>query len=310
MAAVEPSSSQETLAWEARHGRGAALAAGIAAAGIFIGTVWRGITLQDLPRTGALESLARLTEPGKVGELESLRTDTFAFFDSNATGVLLASCLVAIGYVALGWALTYLAVATRARRPEFPRLILYVPAFAGAIQGVATLVSAFGTNRAISDFLSGSRTVESAEEIAGGGLVVFGQILGLPGSLGLALALVMISLNAMRAGLLTRFMGVLGMIAGALQILPLGGPLPVVQCFWLVMLAALLLGHWPRGVPPAWQTGKAEPWPSSADLRAERQKAIAARRGLPAEPEPAPHPVPAGAPSPATSARKRKRKKR
>ena len=48
--------------------------------------------------------------------------------------MLLSSVLVAIGYVALGWALTYLAVATRARRPAFPRVLVYVPLVAGSLQ--------------------------------------------------------------------------------------------------------------------------------------------------------------------------------
>ena len=61
----------------------------------------------------------------------------------------------------------------------------------------------------------------------------------------------------MRVGLLTRFMGVLGIITGVLQILPFGGPLPVVQCFWLLMLGILFLGRWPGGQPPAWRTGNA-----------------------------------------------------
>jgi hypothetical protein len=139
---------------------------------------------------------------------------------------------------------------------------------------------------------------------------VFASLLGLPGALGLALVLVMISLNAMRVGLLTRFMGVLGIITGALQILPFGGPLPVVQCFWLLMLSLLILGHWPNGQPPAWRTGNAEPWPSSAKVRQERQRLAAERRGeVPAPDEPEPEPVSAG-PSPSASARKRKRKRR
>ena len=91
-----------------------------------------------------------------------------------------------------------------------------------------------------------------------------------------------VSLNAMRVGLLTRFMGVLGIITGVLQILPFGGPLPVVQCFWMLMLSILFLGRWPSGNPPAWQTGRAEPWPSSAELRERRKQAAAEakRRGL------------------------------
>ena len=143
-------------------------------------------------------------------------------------------------------------------------------------------------------------------------MTVFASLLGLPGALGLALALVFISLNAMRVGLLTKFMGVLGIITGVLQILPFGGPLPVVQCFWLLMLGVLFSGRWPGGSPPAWRSGEAEPWPSQAEIRERRARAAAERRGEvyePPAPQAEPEAVGAG-PSPSASARKRKRKRR
>jgi hypothetical protein len=304
--------SEDNLAWEARQRKPAAIAAAVAALFTFVGTVWRGLALSDLPRNGLLESLGRAAQDGPVGELESLRVQTFEYYDDHAAEVLASSVVVAIGYVALGWALTYLAVATRARRPTFRAWLVYVPLVAGTVQAIATVLSAFATNSAIADFLAGSRTVEAAQDVSTSGLGVFASLLGLPGALGLALALVMIALNAMGAGLLTRFMGVLGIITGALQILPFGGPLPVVQCFWLLMLSLLFSGRWPNGQPPAWRTGEAEPWLSAAKVREQRQRAAAGRRGEvfePGEPEPEPAAVSAG-PSPSASTRKRKRKRR
>jgi hypothetical protein len=304
--------AEDHLAWEARQRTSATAAAAIAAVGIFVGTVWRGLILSDLPRHGIMESLSRAAEPGPIGTLRSLRESTLEFYDERATSVLLSSVLVAIGYVALGWALTYLAVAVRARKPEFPRLLLYVPLIAGTLQGLSTVLAAFGTNAAISNFLDGPRTVDEAIDVTASSVTVFASLLGLPGALGLALAVVFIALNGMRVGLLTRFMGVLGIITGVLQILPFGGPLPVVQCFWLVMLGVLFSGRWPGGSPPAWRTGDAEPWPSSAEIREQRARAAAERRGEVYEPPPSsaePEPVAAG-PSPSASARKRKRKRR
>ena len=61
----------------------------------------------------------------------------------------------------------------------------------------------------------------------------------------------------MRVGLLTRLMGYIGIVAGAMLVL---FPLPVVQIFWMGALGALFFGRWPGGDPPAWRTGKAEPW--------------------------------------------------
>ena len=92
----------------------------------------------------------------------------------------------------------------------------------------------------------------------------------------------------MRVGLLTRFMGVLGIICGALIVLPILSPLPIVQTFWLGAMALLLLGRWPNGVPPAWSTGEAHavaepaggargaparlPSPSRSPIRSPRQR--------------------------------------
>jgi hypothetical protein len=308
---VAAEQAEDQLAWEARQRTPAAAAAAAAAVGIFAGTVWRVLLLNDRPTSGILESISRAEQPGPIGRLPSLRIPALEFYDDRATTVLLSSTITGIGYVALGWALTYLAVAVRARRREFPRFLVYVPLIGGVLQGLTTVVAAFGTDVAIRDFLDGPRTVDAANDISASGLTVFATILGLPGALLLSLALVLIGLNAMRTGLLTRFMGVLGIITGVLQILPFGGPLPVVQCFWLLMLAVLFAGQWPGGLPPAWRTGKAEPWPSSAEIREQRAKAAAARRGEKPEPEPQPErePVTAG-PSPSASARKRKRKRR
>jgi hypothetical protein len=116
--------------------------------------------------------------------------------------------------------------------------------------------------------------------------------------------------------LLTRFLGYLGIIGGVLTIIPLV-PIPIVEAYWLLALAYLLSGRWPSGVPPAWSTGKAEPWPS-------RQQAVGAARGQPAargtrgaraKPAPTPAPETVGAPTPApgstrSTTPKRKRKRR
>jgi hypothetical protein len=139
-------------------------------------------------------------------------------------------------------------------------------------------------------------------------LALAGQILGWVGTLALALAFVLVALNAMRAGLLTRFMGVLGVIAGALFVLPLGSPLPIVQSFWLMALGALILGRWPGGSPPAWASGRAAPWPSQQELRERRQAAAAGAAAEDDDAEAGEQPAvagPGGSPS-----KKRKRKRR
>ena len=122
---------------------------------------------------------------------------------------------------------------------------------------------------------------------------------------------VVICLNAMRIGLLTRFMGVLGVICGALIVLPILSPLPIVQTFWLGAMAVLLAKRWPNGVPPAWTTGEADAVaePGRGARGAPGRGAAPPRRRSP-EPAPAPEALPsAGAPASAAS-KKKKRKRR
>jgi MFS family permease len=147
-------------------------------------------------------------------------------------------------------------------------------------------------------------------------------------ALALAGAFILISRYARRVGLLSQFLGILGVIVGVILVLGplLGqvlGALPVVQWFWLGALGAIFLGRWPGGRGPAWETGEAEPWPTAAELRAEAGGAPPPRRrGLfappePREPEPdddGPEPDdepdrPAGTPHPRSKKRKRKRRR-
>ena len=143
---------------------------------------------------------------------------------------------------------------------------------------------------------------ERAQELLRDGTLVAAQGVGFAGRLALAFALVLISLNAMRAGLLSRFMGILGIIIGALNVLPLLGELPIVQLFWFGALGVLFLGRWPGGRGPAWESGEAEPWPSAAEVAAQRaEEATAGREPTPDEP---------GNGEPAAARRRKKKKKR
>jgi hypothetical protein len=128
-----------------------------------------------------------------------------------------------------------------------------------------------------------------------------------PAALALTVAIVLVSLNGMRTGLLTRFMGALGMVSGVFQIIQVGASLPLVQTFWLGALALLFAGRRPGGDPPAWRTGRAEPWPTGQQVAAARKAQQEGEEPPPQEPEQEPARVPAGA-HPATSRRKRKRR--
>ena len=169
------------------------------------------------------------------------------------------------------------------------------------------------TNSAASDALSPTATL-------------VGQLIWEISALALGFGIAIISLNAMRVGLLTRFMGVLGVIVGVAvaPILPIDQQ-GIIRVFWLAALGMLFLGRLPSGTPKAWTTGEAEPWPSQQQLREQRAAAQAddddagedenqraSRRGAATPPPKAPsprRPDPA-APNGAHSASKKKKRKR
>jgi len=274
-------STEQQLAWEARQRPRAAVAAILAALLMLAADLWSGAIFRDAPHSGLLEALQNAARPGTVGTTRSGRDAFYVFYDAHLTEVIGASVVRALGLLAVGWMLTFLAAATRSRRPQLPRAATYLPLIGAVLQAVATLLGTVASASGVSDYLGGPRTVDAASEVTGSSLLIASSFIGLVGQFALAAAFVLVCLNAMRAGLLTRFMGVLGIIVGVLNVIPIG-PLPVVQSFWLIALGVLFLGAWPgTGIPPAWRTGRAEPWPSQAELAEKRRAASQARRGEP-----------------------------
>ena len=297
-----PENPQQQLAWEARHRPRAAIAAGAAGLLILAGQIFRGAAFRDAPRANFLEALQRAQQPGPIGTQPSVQTGAAQYLSDHAASWILPAIAEGLGYIALAYTLTFLAAATRARREQFPRLATYLPAIGAVLTAMVTVVGALGRMADINGFLDGPRTVDAAKDIGFGPVSLVAQIAFLPASLALAAAYVLVSLNAMRAGLLTRFMGVLGVIAGGLVVIQLG-PFPVVQTVWLVGLAILLTGRRPGGDPPAWRTGREEPWPSQQEVAEARRRRAEER--APEEPVA----VAAGGPSRSSSRRKRKRRR-
>ncbi len=300
----------DILGWEARQRPRAGLIAAFAALATLGAAAASGLLFGDAPRSWFGESLGRTVQPGPLEALPSLQQPFYDFYDERSGLVLLGSVVRALGWLATGWALYVLAGATANRRPEFPRFAIYLPLIGGVLSALATLVVDVASKLAVDDFLAGERTVAAAQEVTAAGVLVMGQILGLAGSVVASLAFVLVSLNAMRVGLLTRVVGVLGSIVGVLLVFPIGSPIPIVQIFWLAALAVLFLGRWPGGDLPAWRTGRAEPWPSAAEVREQRMRA-AGRAPAPAgDSEPEVAAVPAGSVPQGAGPRKRKRKRR
>lgn len=228
---------------------------------------------------------------------------------------LIASVINALASLAIAWTLNYLWQATRARNPETKSYMRWLAVGGGVLAALTGVIYAIVVAITVHKFATtGTQTYTEANHLTSAPGLLGLQLLGQLASLLLAVAIVLVALAAMRVGLLSRFMGYLGIFAGALVLFQIT-QIPVVQGYWLAALAYLFSGRWPTGVPPAWTTGRAEPWPSSSEMRARRAAGggAAAKTGAAAKAGPAPAPQPAG---PAVQARtrsatpKRKRKRR
>jgi hypothetical protein len=307
--------ADETLADEARRRKQAgavAIAAGILTIGS--GTLATYV-YRDKPTVPVIDALReRLSsDPPAV----PLKVRQALFYNEHATMIILVSVLLAVAAAAMGLTLTHLYRSIKARRPEFPRAAV-VAAVAGAVLvGVSELTLAISVVVKSHELAGVAQpTAQAARDALLPPTALAAGVLRQLGVFALGFAFILMSLNAMRVGLLTRFMGVLGIIVGGLFIVPLGASLPVVQAFWLGAIGALFLGYWPPGRPPAWVTGEAQPWPTQQELREQklaRKEAsgdakVSSRKQRPEPPE---TPAPEAPARPAhSSSKKRKRKRR
>lgn len=273
-----------------------ALVSGLATIG---GLVLAGLSSRDQPAALLLDSLRNLEKPGPIGEATTTHIADFAYTQDHGGGVLISILLLALGLGGIGFTISFLGRCTRGRRPQTPRFALPAPVLGGSLIGVGILGVYLAQHGFHADVLDGDRTVDAVRERpAAEGIFLVIELLGL---FLFALGSLLVSLNAMRAGLLTRTMGILGMFTGGAIVL--FGPTQPLLPLWTAFLAPLFLGRWMGGQPPAWASGKEEPWPTAQELRNER---LREQGKLPdPDPEPAEH-----AAKPHPSSKKRKRKKR
>jgi len=296
---------QQQLDWEARHRFRAAFAAGASAVAILVGQVLEQTLNAGAPSLPVLGALQKLAAPGSVNDQKSAQVPYAEYLKDHAVELIASRAVTALGYFALAYALTFLAAAVRARRPQFAKWAFYLPVVSAVLFGVAWIAGGLGRLSDANQVVDGNGTIGSVQDLGQAGVSELASVLLTPAALALTVAIVLISLNGMRTGLLTRFMGALGMVVGVFQVIQVGASLPLVQTFWLAGLALLFAGRRPGGDPPAWRTGRAEPWPSAQEARkAQKQQQ---QEDDPQPPPEEPERVPAGAHR-ATSKRKRKRR--
>jgi hypothetical protein len=265
---------EQVVAHEARRRPRTGLLALAAAIVTVVANLLQTSIFSKLPKVTPIDALRDAAgEPlGRPG----LASAQALYLHHHSTGLVIATVLSALVYVALGAILLELLRMTldRAGRVARPtRVLVYIGAF---LAGAGAIVRIVGLVRNAADFASSSdQGTEAAHNVVrNGGLLVGGTLGGQLGLFALAAAVVLVALASMRVGLLTRFVGVLGAIVGVLQILgPLSALSFIVSAFWLAMIGALMLGRWPSGMPPAWETGEAVPWPNQQEIREQREAA-------------------------------------
>ena len=312
----------ETLA-EERERRTKAGAAAIGAGVLtLVGSLLVLAASRDFPVARLLETLrSSLGLDTGTGPLQQV----VLYFDDNLVLVAAARIVPAIATGLTGYALVMLYRSIKARDPQVGKAALIASISGAVLTVVAATVGTTSLAIQVTDFAgSAQQSEDAARDVLSSPFTSGALQLTLLGTLITAVGLLLTARSAMKVGLLTRFMGVLGMIVGALFLIPwLEGSFPFVRIFWLLALGMLFLHRWPGGMPPAWVTGEAHPWPTQQELREQRaaaqaerstaapeDKARRPRRGRAEPPEtPAPEPPPRAAKA-HSSSKKKKRKRR
>ena len=330
----------DPLAWEKQNAPRAGLTAALAGTLALTGTVVTGLANSGSPKADdralTLVDTLRDAANGQVPPPGQAAT-IIEYQGNHAAGFIAGALLTSIALLTFP-ALAYLYRAARARG-IVPRFALIAAAIGAAGAGIGQAASKTAMYIEASNFANGSdHTNSAAFDVQSAPLVVAGSLIGGLGALALAVGFLIICLHAMRVGLLTRLMGIVGMFSGATLVIGFLDPPGIIRSFWLVALGLLILGRTPRGRPPAWSVAEAVPWPTQQQLReqreamrreaaGERERERPARRrggaaaddnGAPAEraarvpapraPQPRREDAAPGRPHPSSKKRKRKRR--
>lgn len=255
---------EEQLQWERRNARWAAAAAFAAAL---------------LALAGFLYQRSVKPVPQNVAQF-------LVSLDGKSSDYLTSSIISAVGVSLLAPVLYYLYRATKFRRGVVPRVALVLAivapiAYGGVLVGTelnqASLAHQFvREDPGAKTVVVGKKTVKKEDDRKGSvndhakkKLSSSGALAGvsIASTFAIAVAFVLLCLNAMRAGLLSRFMGSLGMVIGALYVFQFLIPPGIVELFWLPALGLIFLDRFPQGRGPAWDTGEAVPWPTAQSRR-------------------------------------------
>jgi MFS family permease len=181
--------------------------------------------------------------------------------DQRPVGWISLNMLAAISTAALAPLLVHIAIAERRRRPTVPNIVQILALVGPIMVAVALPLQQVFQLRIAKDFAeSDVQTVKAATAALKDTGFQIAASIGLAGTVALGFAIVMISYYAIGTGLFTRFIGVVGILIGFMNVLPILGAAGILQVFWLTAVAVMLLGPAERQ-PPAWAAGRTVPWP-------------------------------------------------
>ncbi len=295
------------------------LAVPVLAGGVLylLGSIIIAGTLKGAPTVGLFEGL-KPALTGVANPAVSPRAGEVKFISHHALALIAGSLLAGLAIAALTLVLLVILDATRFRRPQTwsaARPLVLGGGIALAVVSVGhQIVSAIQTHKfAVGGDLTNHAVDQALTKGAANVIIDYVDLLA---GLAFAAGMIAVMINALRVGLLPRWVAILGMFTAVLIFLPIGGAeLEVIPAFWMVAVGILFAGKWPKpGEPPAWAAGEARPWPSPADRRAERSASNGQGAGSGKElrqPQPAASgALTEGAPAPSQGASGRRRRKR
>ncbi|MGA2452966.1 MAG: hypothetical protein ABSG93_05550 [Solirubrobacteraceae bacterium] len=241
-------------------------------------------TLNGGPTVGLIQGL----EPAFSGVADPVRspaTNELKYLSHNGFALISGSVIAALAIGALVLVLLLLCEAVAFRRPHSWKLAHPLVLYGGIAFAILSVVRQITSAIVAHNFAVGHDFSLHAFEQAttsNTANVIIGALGPLAG-VAFAAGMIGVLVNTVRVGLLPLWMSVLGSFSALLLFFPIGGAdLQIVPALWLATTGVLFFGKWPKGEPPAWAAGEARPWPTQAQMRAERAgggRAAASRGG-------------------------------
>ena len=181
-------------------------------------------TLSSAPTVGLVQGLAPALS-GVANPAVSPRAAEVKYISHHAFALIAGSAIKSLALVALTLVLALLLDATRFRRPQTwsaARPLVLVGGFGLAVVNIVHQIA--GSIQAHSFAVGHDFSNHAVEQaLTKGAFNVGSQYVDLLAALCLTVGMIAVSVNAIRVGLLTRWMGVIGIFSGILIFLPIGG---------------------------------------------------------------------------------------